>query len=353
MGARFEFRILGPLEVRIEGAAVRIAGARQRALLALLLCNANRVVSRDQLIEELLGGQSVDSADRMLRVQVSRLRSALPTAGEEPRLIAQPPGYLLRIEPGELDLHEFERLVTDGRAALERDDPREAAVLFGEAESLWRGRPLADLEFEPLARLEVRRLEELRLSAVEDRIDAELALGRHTGLCAELEALVGEHPLRERLRCQVMLALYRCGRQAEALAIYRAGRQLLVDELAIEPSPQLKRLEQAILRQDESLELGVEPTHAPAEVAVLSPREPAALPDEPRPAVSVARRRRPPWLAGGLVLARSWAGARRSCGVQVVRLVRCPRSPPIRWPRSARPETPSPRSFGLGSHPQR
>jgi YVTN family beta-propeller protein len=297
-----EFRILGPLELRLDDVALRIAGPRQRALLALLLCNANRVMSRDQLIEELLSDQPADSADRMLRVQLSRLRSALSAADGEPRLIAQPPGYRLRIEAGELDLHEFERLVSEGRAALERSDPGEAAALLGKAESLWRGRPLADLEFEPFARLEVRRLEELRLCAVEDRIDAELALGRHAGVCPELEALVGEHPLRDRLRGQLMLALYRCGRQADALAIYRAGRSLLVDELALEPSPQLKRLEEAILRQDGALELR-EPAHTPTGVAVLSPPEPQVTTDEHSSRATTGSHRRRLRLASGLALA--------------------------------------------------
>src|SRR5437588_448223 len=149
MGARLQFGVLGPLEVRLDDALVLVAGPRQRALLALLLLNANRVVSRDRLIDELLGDQPPESADRMLRVQISRLRKALAWSGVEPRVSARPPGYLLRVEPGELDLHEFERLVSDAQAALDRDDPTDASVLFREAERLWRGRPLADLEFEP------------------------------------------------------------------------------------------------------------------------------------------------------------------------------------------------------------
>ena len=149
MGARLAFGVLGPLEVRLDGAAVRVGGPRQRALLGLLLCHANRVVSRDQLIRELLGDQSAATADRLLRVQVSRLRKALADGNGEPRLQARPPGYLLRVEDGELDLHAFEHQIAAGRQALADGDPARAAGRLREAESLWRGRPLADLEFEP------------------------------------------------------------------------------------------------------------------------------------------------------------------------------------------------------------
>src|SRR5262245_10862649 len=176
---RLEFRILGPLVVRVDGEAVPIGGPKQRALLALLLLSANRVVSRDRLIGELFAEQSLNSADHALRNQVSRLRKVLtPAAGDEPRLAARPPGYLLRVEPGELDLERFEQLVEDGREALAAGDPGAAAERFRAAEALWQGRPLADLEFEPFARVEVDRLEELRLAAVEERVEAELAIGR-------------------------------------------------------------------------------------------------------------------------------------------------------------------------------
>src|SRR5215469_1185023 len=253
--AGLEFRILGPLEVRAGGTLVRIGGRKQRALLALLLIHANRVVSRDQLLEELLSGQPAPSAERILRVQLSRLRKVLAEGDAEPRLLARPPGYFLRVEDGELDLHAFEQRVDAGHRALAQGEPERATELLRQAESLWRGRPLVDLEFEPVARFEVRRLEARRLAAVEDRIAAELALGRHIALCPELEQLVAEHPLRERLRAQLMLALYRCCRQAEALEAYRNARSLLVEELAVEPGPQLKQLHLAILGQDMALDL--------------------------------------------------------------------------------------------------
>lgn len=254
MGAPLHFRILGPLEVELHRARISIGGPRQRALLALLLCNANHVVSRDRLIDELLSDRSIAAADGMLRVQVSRLRKALNDHDEpEPRLIFRPPGYLLAVGDGELDLHTFEQLVREGRQAAEMGNPSQAATLLREAEGLWRGRPLADLEFEPFARVEVQRLEELRLAAVEDRIDAELALGRHATLCPELEALAAEHPLRERVHAQLMLALYRSGRQAEALDAYQRTRTRLSEELGLEPGIRLRTLQAHILNQDPSL----------------------------------------------------------------------------------------------------
>lgn len=269
-----EFRILGPLEVRLEGVPIRIGGARQRALLAMLLLSANRVVSRDRLIEELLGDTPPETADHALRVQVSRLRKVLePESGDSRRLVARTPGYLLRVDRGELDLQIFEELLAEGHRALEEQAFERASRTLHEAESLWRGHPLADLEFEPFARIDIDRLEELRLVTAEERIDAELALGRHGMLVAELESLVAERPLRERLRAQLMLSLYRSGRQADALEAYRAGRTLLNEELALEPGPALRDLERSILRQEPVLELS---NRAPGEVAieVLAPPDP-------------------------------------------------------------------------------
>jgi ABC-type transport system substrate-binding protein/DNA-binding SARP family transcriptional activator/DNA-binding beta-propeller fold protein YncE len=251
-----EFRILGPLEVRLDGTPIQIGGPRQRALLAVLLLSANRAVSRDRLVDELLPEASPDGADHQLRVQVSRLRRALSTNGAHAdRVQTRAPGYLLRLEPGEFDLHQFEHLVGLGDGALEARNFEAAAHTFRRAEALWRGRPLADLEFEPFARVDVERLNELRLVAVEKRIEAELSLGRHAMLVPELEAQVAEHPMRERVRAQLMLALYRCRRQADALEAYRAGRALLNEELALEPSPALRQLERSILRQEAGLEL--------------------------------------------------------------------------------------------------
>jgi ABC-type transport system substrate-binding protein/DNA-binding SARP family transcriptional activator len=273
MGTRLEFGILGPLEVWLDGAPVRVGGYRQRALLGLLLCHANRVISRDQLIEELLGGQTVATADRMLRVQVSRLRKALGdvNGSGEPRLQARPPGYLLHVADGELDVYRFEQQIAAGRQALADGDLARAAGLLREAESLWRGRPLADLESEPFAGLVARRLETLRIQANEDRIDAELGLGRHAAICPEIEQLVTEHPVRERLRGQLMIAFYRCGRQADALQTYREGRSLLVEELAVEPGPQLRKLQQAVLEQDPALDLP--PPARPQEASRIAPPE--------------------------------------------------------------------------------
>ena len=251
---RLEFRILGPLSVRVDGSPVSVGGPKQRALLALLLLSANRVVSRERLIAELFVEQSLTSADHALRNQVSRLRKVLsPAAGGEPRLVARAPGYLLRVEPGELDLERFERLAAAGRESLAAGDMVAAAEALCAAMALWDGRPLADLELEPFARVEIERLDELRLAAVEERIDAELALGRQLALVPELEALAIEHPYRERFRAQLMLALYRSGRQAEGLAVYRQTRSLLRDELGLEPDVELQELERAILLQDPAL----------------------------------------------------------------------------------------------------
>jgi WD40 repeat protein/DNA-binding SARP family transcriptional activator len=249
-----EFRILGPLSVRVDGSPIALGGPKQRALLALLLLNANRVVSRDRLVAELFPEQSVNSADHALRNHVSRLRKVLAVVrSDEPRLAARAPGYLLRVEPGELDLERFEQLVSEGREALGARRTEAAAALLRSAEQLWEGRPFADLEFEPFGRLEVERLEELRLAAVEERIDADLALGRQLALVPELETLAGDHPFREHFRAQLMLALYRSGRQAEGLAVYQQTRTLLSDELGLEPGTELQELQHAILVQDPAL----------------------------------------------------------------------------------------------------
>jgi YVTN family beta-propeller protein len=304
-----KFRILGPLEVRVNGRAVAIGGPRLRALLALLLLEANRVVSRDRLLAELGDGEALGAGSGALKVQISRLRTVLARAeGGGDRLVSRPPGYMLRVQPGELDLDTFERLVDEARGARESGDLATAAARLREAESLWRGRPLADLEFEPFARIEVERLEELRLVALEERIDAELGLGSHSQLVPELDALVATHPLRERLRGQHMLALYRAGRQPDALEVYRAGRALLVEELALEPSPRLKELEQAILRQEPLLEL--RSRDRGGAVADTSGLEQQEVKDESGAASSSRRRRQ-------LLAVLSLGGAAVAAGVAI------------------------------------
>src|SRR3954454_8810864 len=239
-----EFRILGPLEVVDDGRELALGGAKQRALLALLLLHANSVVSRDRLIDELWDADPPETARTALQVHVSQLRKAL---GRE-RIVTQAPGYMVRVEPGELDLGRFERLCS----GVDPSDSASAAETLRAALLLWRGPPLGDLDG-TVARAERGRLEEQRLLALEQWIDAELALGRHAELVPELEGLVRANSLRERLRAQLMLALYRCGRQADALEAYRQGRQLLSHELGLEPGEELRRLEKAILEHDEAL----------------------------------------------------------------------------------------------------
>ena len=265
-----DFRLLGPLEALEDGRSLPLGGAQQRALLALLLLHADQVVSRDRLIDELWGEAPPATAGKIVQVYVSRLRKQLGEA----RLLTRAPGYVLRADPAELDLGRFECLVAEARRA----DTETAAEKLRAALALWRGPPLADLAFERFAQAEIVRLEELRWAALELRIDADLAAGRATELIGELEALIAEHPLRERLRAQLMLALYRCARQAEALEAYRRARRDLADGLGLEPGDELRRLQQAILRQDPELDLAPV-TGAPAvERAVLvAPRRLAGV----------------------------------------------------------------------------
>ena len=246
-----EFRILGPLEVWDERGEVSLGGPKPRALLAGLLLRPNEVVPADRLIDELWGEDSPEDAGAALRVNVSRLRKALP----QDVLTTRAPGYVLQVEPDELDLHRFERLVDEGRSLLARGLAADASERLHEALALWRGPALADFTYESFAQAAIARLEEIRLGAVELRIAADLALWRHAELIGELEALAAAHPLREGLRMQLMTALYRSGRQAEALDVYQDARRALVDGLGIEPSPALYELERAILQQDPSLNL--------------------------------------------------------------------------------------------------
>jgi len=241
-----EFRILGPIEVRSNGEALPLGGPKQRALLAVLLVDAGRAVSTDRLIDALWGEHPPKTAGTSLQNFVSQLRKLL---GPDV-LVTKPPGYLLRIEPGRLDAGRARTLAADAKAA----PPDKRVAKLREALALWRGPPLGEFAFEAFAQSEIGRLEELRLAVLEDRIDADVEAGRHAEVVGELEALVEEHPLRERFREQLMLALYRSGRQAEALDAFQQGRRVLVEELGIDPSPRLQQLHGAILRQESALE---------------------------------------------------------------------------------------------------
>jgi predicted ATPase/DNA-binding SARP family transcriptional activator len=246
---RLEIRLLGPFDVLRDGAPVELGAYRQRALLALLVLHANEIVPRGRLIEELWGERAPESAANMVQVYVSRLRKALGTE----LLVTQTPGYVLRSDRARIDAVLFEQLVERSREELDRGAVLEAREHLHAAIAIVRGEPLADFGYESFARAAAARLEEMRLEAVELRIDADLALGRHAQLVAELEELIHRHPFREHFRSQLMLSLYRSGRQAEALEAYRAARQALVEELGIEPRPALRELERAILEQDPAL----------------------------------------------------------------------------------------------------
>jgi DNA-binding SARP family transcriptional activator len=271
-----EFRLLGPLEVVRADRTVALGGRRRRSALAILLLNAGRLVSVERLADYLYGGASPATAVTQVQRQVSELRRLLPEA----RLETVSPGYMLRLEPDQLDLHRFERLVEQGVDRLERDDPAGARDLLHTALELWRGPALADLAGEPFAQSATVRLEELRLAAVERRLAADLALGRASEIVAELEELVTANPLRERLVEHLMLALYRSGRQADALTAYRAQRARLIDDLGLEPGPTLRQLERAILQHDPKLAVDAHPAApraaAPIVLAVTLERPPSA-----------------------------------------------------------------------------
>lgn len=261
-----EFRILGPLEATTERGPVALTGGKQKALLAVLLLHADRVVSMDRLVEDLWGEESPATAHKMVQIFVSQLRKQLP----EGSLRTRAPGYVLDLDGHSLDLRRFDAFVASGRAALTRGGAEEAALHFQHALALWRGPALAEFE-ERFAGFESARLEEQRLACLEDRLEADLALGRDAELVGELEALVHRHPYRERLRAQLMLALYRSGRHAEALASYQGFRRMLSEELGIDPSARLRELERRMLQQDVSLQIA-RPDAAPA----VAGRDPAA-----------------------------------------------------------------------------
>ena len=245
-GSDVDFRILGPLEVVDDGRRLPIGQGRESALLALLLLRANEVIAADVLIEELWRGEPPATGAKSLQVYVSRLRKRLGADVIATRV----PGYSVRVGRDQLDLLRFERLVEEAPGV---EAPEAAAATLRDALSLWRGPPLAEFANEAWAQPEIGRLEELRLAALEDRIDADLALGRHADVVGELEVLVSGNPYRERLCGQLMLALYRSGRQAEALAAYRDTRRVLDEELGLEPGQELRELERRILAQDERL----------------------------------------------------------------------------------------------------
>ena len=248
-----DFRILGPLEVLVEGRSVALGGSKQRALLALLLVHANETLTTDRLIEELWGERPPANAAKTVQVHVSRLRKALAADAVGGPVVTRERGYELKLDPERLDSHRFEQLLAEGGSELAASRAERAQAVLGEALSLWRGEPLADLAHERFAQGEISRLEDLRIGAFEQLVEAKLALGGHAEVVSQLETLIDEHPYREGLRAQLMFALYRCDRQADALQAYQDARRTLVEELGIEPGERLRKLEQAILAQDPAL----------------------------------------------------------------------------------------------------
>src|SRR5215211_5002320 len=258
-----DYRILGPLEVADGDRPVAVGGDRQRAVLGYLLLHRNEVVASERLVDELWGERPPPTAGKILQNYVSQLRRALSRNGGDGPLETHGRGYRLRVEPGALDLERFERCMESGRGALTAGDPERAAAEFRAGLGMWRGPPLPELADTAGARVEIDRILERRVLALEGCVEADLARGRHAELIAELEAAVAHEPLRERLRGQLMLALYRSGRQAEALEVHRDGRRFLAEQLGLEPGPALTRLERAILEHDPALEAPPAPTPAP------------------------------------------------------------------------------------------
>ena len=242
------FQLLGPLEVSDNGEPVAVGGGKRRALLGVLLLHANEVVSAERLIDELWGERPPATSAKSVQVYVSQLRRELHGRSRNGELLlTRSNGYVLRVGRDDLDVQRFERGLAEGERALAAGEARRASDKLGDALGLWRGAPLSDFAYEPFAQQEIARLEELRAVALEERIEAQLALGRHAQVVGDLEALVREHPLRERIRGLLMVALYRCGRQAEALETYREGARRLRDELGLEPGPALRELEAKVL----------------------------------------------------------------------------------------------------------
>jgi len=271
-----EFRILGPLEVHADGRRIALGGPKQRALLGVLLLHANESISTERLVDELWGDRPPARAHKLVQGYVSGLRKQLGPA----RVVTRSPGYLVRIEAGELDALEFDRLVSAARTA---EEPSDKADRLREALELWRGAALADVRLEGFGAREAERLDEQRLATLLERIEVDLDLGRHTKLVGELEALVAAHPLQERLRALLMLSLYRSGRQADALELYRATRRLLADELGLDPSLELQRLERLVLTHDSELD----PPRFEARVELPPAPTPPPEPERLRRTVSV------------------------------------------------------------------
>jgi DNA-binding SARP family transcriptional activator len=243
---KMEYCLLGALVVRRDGVVLPVAAGKQRVVLAVLLLRAGRVTGTDELVEALWGSAPPPSARESLQNYVVRLRKALGGEGQGP-LVTEPGGYRIEVGPGELDVAIFDAAVAAGLSAVRAGSWEQARQELGAALALWRGRPLADVPSDGLAAREVPRLEELRWQAAEGRIEAELALGGHAEVIAELRALTAEQPLRERLHALLMTALYRDGQQASALAAYQAARDVLVEELGAEPGPGLRRVHQEVL----------------------------------------------------------------------------------------------------------
>src|SRR5436190_6318329 len=279
-----EYRILGPLEVAHQGEPVPLGRMKERLVLAVLLLHANEFVSRERLIDELWGPAPPPTAKKAVNVYISQLRKALGRNGHDPVTTADG-GYRLGVDDDELDVSRLRQLLATARERESAGELEAAAELLREGLGLWRGPTLSGLLLESHGREEISQLDELRLTALMDRIDCDLALGRHEEVLGELHVLVGEHPLRERLRAQQMLALYRADRQADALDAYQQARHDLIDELGIEPSESLQRLQQAILRHDPALE-------APAGIAAANGAAPAAVMVEGGAVPALARPRR-------------------------------------------------------------
>jgi DNA-binding SARP family transcriptional activator/DNA-binding beta-propeller fold protein YncE len=255
-----EYRVLGPLEALAGGKPVPLGPPKQRVVLGTLLLHANEVVSTERLVDELWGERPPPSAPKVIQGYVSQLRKALDEAGAGSVIETRAPGYVASVADEELDADRFQRVIEQARSLHDEGEARAALAAYDRALSCWRGAAFADVPFESFGRSESERLEELRVAALAERIDCELELGRHDRVVAELEPLVAEHPLRERFRAQLMLTLYRSGRQADALAAYQDARRRLIDELGVEPGPELRALERAILQQDESLAAPVTPS---------------------------------------------------------------------------------------------